>query len=123
MKLLDFALHEFVILTTYKRDKTPVPTVVWIAQNGDHLVVTTNNNAGKVKRIRNDSDVTLCGTNRNGTEKLTKNYEAKGYEVIDEDGKLSGLNAMRSKYGALGKTMTKGPIENRSIIKITELIK
>ena len=119
MKLLDFASQEFVILTTFKKDKTPVPTVVWIAQNQDYLIVITNNNAGKVKRVRDNSDVILCGTNKNGTEKLTKNYKAKGYEITDEEHKLSGINAMRSKYGVTGETMTQGPMENRSIIKIS----
>ena len=48
MNLLDFASKEYVILTTYKRDGTPIPTVVWIAQHENYLVVTTSNNAGKV---------------------------------------------------------------------------
>ena len=118
MELLDFASQEFVILTTFKKDKTPIPTVVWIARNQDYLVVTTSNNAGKVKRVRNNSDVILCGTNRNGTEKLTKNYNAKGCEITNGEDKLSGVNAIRSKYGVMGETMTQGPMENRSILKI-----
>ena len=121
MNLLDFASKEYVILTTYKRDGTPIPTVVWIAQHENYLVVTTSNNAGKVKRIRNNSEVTLCETNRSGTERLTEEFVAQGSEVLDEKEKLSGVNAIRSKYGAVGKAMTQGPMDNRSILKITEL--
>ena len=121
MNLLDFASKEFVILTTYKRDGTPIPTVVWIAQHENYLVVTTSNNAGKVKRIRNNSEVTLCETNRSGTERLTEEFVAQGSEVLDEKAKLSGVNAIRSKYGSVGRAMTQGPRENRSILKIAEL--
>jgi len=119
MELLDFVSQESVILTTFKKDGTPVPTVVWIAQNQDYLIVATNINAGKVKRVRDDSFVILCGTNRNGTEKITKNYKAKGCEVTNEEDKISGINAIRSKYGVTGETLTQGPMGNRSIIKIS----
>lgn len=70
MKLLDFASQEFVIFTTYKRDKTRVPTVVWIAQNKNYSIVKTINTAGKVKRVRTNSNVALCEINRNGTERI-----------------------------------------------------
>ena len=121
MNLLDFASKEYVILTTYKRDGTPIPTVVWIAQHENYLVVTTSNNAGKVKRIRNNSKVTLYETNASGSKKLTEDYRAKGYEIIDGEEKLSGINAIRSKYKVVGKAFTRGPIEGWSVLKITEL--
>ena len=121
MKLLDFASTEYVILTTYKKDGTPVPTVVWIAQHENYLVVTTSNNAGKVKRIRNNNKVAICKTNRTGSKRLTEDYLARGCEVLDEEEKLSGVNAIRSKYGSVGRAMTQGPMENRSILKIAEL--
>ncbi len=121
MKLLDFASKEYVILTSYKRDGTPVPTVVWIAQQKNYLVVTTSSGAGKVKRIRNNSEVILCETNAGGSEKLTKDYKAKASEIIDEQEKLTGINAIRSKYGIVGKAMTRGPMVGKSILKITEL--
>jgi uncharacterized protein len=49
----------YVLLTTFRRDGTPVPTPVWVARDRDSLVVWTDRAAGKVKRIRRDGAVTL----------------------------------------------------------------
>jgi len=64
---LDLAGEQFVSLTTFRRDGTPVPTPVWIAQDGDALVVTTPAGTGKVKRLRHDPRVELRTCNRRGT--------------------------------------------------------
>ena len=66
---LDLAGEQFVSLTTFRRDGTPVPTPVWIAQDGDApLVVTTPAGTGKVKRLRHDPRVELrtCNRRRHG---------------------------------------------------------
>jgi PPOX class probable F420-dependent enzyme len=48
-----------LLLTTYKRDGTPVPTpVCHVVENG-MAYLTTMEGAGKVKRIRNDPRVTV----------------------------------------------------------------
>lgn len=42
-------------------------TTVWIAADGDDLVVTTNRSTGKVKRLGNDPRVTMTPCSRLGT--------------------------------------------------------
>jgi len=61
--LLDLADAEYVSLTTYRRNGEGVPTAIWVARDGDSLVVRTGGSSGKVKRLRNDPRVTLavCG--------------------------------------------------------------
>ena len=61
--LLDLGAERFVSLTTYRRSGEPVSTPVWVARDGDHLVVLTPAGSGKVTRIRNDPRVELrpCG--------------------------------------------------------------
>lgn len=49
--------HNYMNLTTWRKNGTPVTTPVWFAQEGDKLVVYTQANAGKVKRIRNNANV------------------------------------------------------------------
>ena len=44
--------HEYMLLTTFRKDGTPVPTPVWFATDGDRLVDTTGKHSGTVKRIR-----------------------------------------------------------------------
>jgi PPOX class probable F420-dependent enzyme len=46
---------QYVALTTYRRDGTPVTTPVWAAAEGESLYLFTNAAAGKVKRLRNSS--------------------------------------------------------------------
>ncbi|MDT0352926.1 PNPOx family protein [Pseudonocardia charpentierae] len=41
----DVAGERFVSLTTFRRDGTPVATPVWIARDGDALVVTRRRTA------------------------------------------------------------------------------
>lgn len=62
MTLQDFARSEYVSLTTYRKDGTPVATPVWSAADGDVLYVWTRSDSWKVKRLRNDSRVrvTVC---------------------------------------------------------------
>jgi PPOX class probable F420-dependent enzyme len=50
---------QFISLTTFRRDGTPVPTTVWFARDGDHVIVGTATEAGKVKRIRAHPEVTM----------------------------------------------------------------
>ena len=46
-----------ILLTTYKRDGTPVGTAVNIAVEGDHAYFRTWDTAWKLKRIGNDPEV------------------------------------------------------------------
>ncbi|HEY3608407.1 MAG TPA: PPOX class F420-dependent oxidoreductase [Pseudonocardiaceae bacterium] len=48
------ATAKYLLLTTFRKDGTAVPTPVWVARDGDELVLTTAPEAGKVKRIRRD---------------------------------------------------------------------
>jgi PPOX class probable F420-dependent enzyme len=51
---------KYALVTTFRRDGTPVPTPVWVARDGDDLVVWTVTSSGKVKRIRRDGHVTVA---------------------------------------------------------------
>ena len=45
----------YMLLTTFRKDGTPVPTPVWVVRIGDELRVWTIRDSGKVKRIRRRS--------------------------------------------------------------------
>lgn len=42
----------YINLTTFKKDGTPVTTVVWVVRDGDNFLVTTADDSGKAKRAR-----------------------------------------------------------------------
>ncbi len=56
-----------VVLTTYRRDGTPVATPVHIAVDGDRAFVRTYDTAWKYKRIRKNSAVTIAPSTVRGT--------------------------------------------------------
>ena len=56
----------FVSLTTFRRSGEGVSTPVWVARDGDALVVTTPENSGKVKRLRHTPRVELRPCSRTG---------------------------------------------------------
>ncbi len=64
--LLSLADEHFVSLTTFRKSGVPVSTPVWIARDGDALLVTTPDETGKVKRLRNDARVELRPCTRMG---------------------------------------------------------
>jgi PPOX class probable F420-dependent enzyme len=65
--LLDLASQRFVSLTTFRKSGERVSTPVWIARDGDALLVTTPDGTGKVKRLRNDPTVELRPSDRRGS--------------------------------------------------------
>ena len=93
------ARHEFVVLTTYRRDGTAVPTTVWFA-NGDGVVyITTREGSGKLKRIRREGRVELAPSDRVGT--LLGEPAVAGRARVGSPGERAGaLAALAGKYGA-----------------------
>ena len=51
--------NRYVQLTTFRRTGTPVSSPVWIARDGDELVVITVDPTGKLKRLAHTSRVEL----------------------------------------------------------------
>ena len=55
-----FVRQRTVLLTTLRRDGTPVETPVSIAVDGDRAFIRTWDTAGKAKRIRNNPTVSIA---------------------------------------------------------------
>ncbi|MBO0983046.1 PPOX class F420-dependent oxidoreductase [Rathayibacter sp. SD072] len=84
--LADLSSASFVSLTTFRKTGVGVSTPVWIARDGDDLIVTTPRTSGKVKRLRNDPRVTLVPCDRRGRVKEgAPVVEASARIVSDED--------------------------------------
>ena len=59
----------YILLTTYTKDGRPKPTPIWAAPDGDRLLVITEEDSWKVKRIRNTPRVTLAVCDMRGNPK------------------------------------------------------
>ncbi|MCD0449958.1 PPOX class F420-dependent oxidoreductase [Actinocorallia sp. API 0066] len=94
------AAEKYVLVTTFRKDGTGVPTPVWVVRDGNALGIWTVADSGKVKRIRNRADVLVgpCDVRGNptgdpvpGTAELCSPEDTAAYRTL-----------LRSKYGILG---------------------
>jgi uncharacterized protein len=60
------AREPFVSITTFRRDGTPVSVPVWCAADNGTLLVFSEAESGKVKRIRRDAHVRLAPCSARG---------------------------------------------------------
>ncbi|MFD2080920.1 hypothetical protein SAMN05421678_104399 [Actinopolymorpha cephalotaxi] len=61
-----FARQRTVVLTTFRRDGTPVPTAVHVVVDGPHAYFRTYSVAGKAKRLRRDQRVEIAPSTTRG---------------------------------------------------------
>lgn len=95
---------QFVLLTTFRRDGTAVPTPVWVAPLDGALAVWTAASTGKVTRIRRNGSVTVAECDRRG-EPLSEPVPGTAV-LLDAAGSRRVRGAVRRKYGLLGLLLT-----------------
>jgi uncharacterized protein len=98
----DVAKSEYILLTTFTKDGRPKPTAIWAAPEGDGLVVITQEESWKVKRIRNTARVTIARCDRSGNPK-GEAVEAVA-RILDKSANGATYDAIGKRYGLLGKT-------------------
>jgi PPOX class probable F420-dependent enzyme len=91
----------YVLLTTFKKDGTPVPTPVWVVRHGDELRVWTAPNAGKVKRIRRSAKVQIAPCSFRGKPRGAS-VDAVARLLAPSDAEAV-LDALGQKYGLRGR--------------------
>ncbi|TCO56610.1 PPOX class F420-dependent oxidoreductase [Actinocrispum wychmicini] len=65
-ELARLADGKYVLVTTFRRDGTPVGTPVWVCRDGESLVFSSGRSTGKVKRLRRDNSVELAACDIRG---------------------------------------------------------
>ncbi|UCF46525.1 MAG: PPOX class F420-dependent oxidoreductase [Myxococcales bacterium] len=88
----------YVNLETFRKNGTGVQTPVWVAPDGGELVIFTNGDSYKVKRLRRNSKVRIAECNVRGALKGPW-HDGTARFVDDEAGKQSVLRALHKKYG------------------------
>jgi PPOX class probable F420-dependent enzyme len=89
-----------LLVTTFRRTGAPVGTPVWVARDGDELVIWSAVDTGKIKRIRNNAAVELAECNFRGTPSgPTVRGTARLLDGSDSD---RARRLIRSKYGFVG---------------------
>ncbi|HEX6353508.1 PPOX class F420-dependent oxidoreductase [Actinophytocola sp.] len=93
----------YLLVTTFRKDGTPVPTPVWVGRDGNELIVWTQASAGKVKRVRNNPVVELTACDARGKP---RGETLKGTaRILDHDDTERGRQVLRKKYGVAGRVV------------------
>ena len=112
------AANQYVSLTTFRRSGEPVATPVWIARDGDDLVVITVDQLGKTKRLAHTPQVELRPCDMRGVVPDGAPVYS-GTALLDRtpEGVAAVKAAMSSKYvtARIGNTLERvlGPLMRR----------
>ncbi|WP_151476263.1 PPOX class F420-dependent oxidoreductase [Streptomyces albicerus] len=92
---------KYLLVTSYRKNGTPVSTPVWVVRDGDTLGVWTVADSWKVKRIRNRADVLVgpCDARGNPTG---EQFPATA-EICDQDVTEHYRELLARKYGVIGR--------------------
>ena len=95
----EIARAQYVMLTTYRKDGTPVASPLWAAPDGDQLVLWTVTDSWKVKRLRRNNNVLVQACDARGTKTFGPVVAGVG-EVID---RATATRLIERKYGLAGR--------------------
>ena len=118
----DFGVLEgfpYAVLVTYRRNGDAVPTPVWFALDASGSVfVKTRHEAGKVKRVRQCSDVLLAGSTARGRPRTSL---IRGHaRVLDRDGWGRAEAALSGSYG-LGRRVSEAMLGGADVPAYLEI--
>ncbi|MFJ9520051.1 PPOX class F420-dependent oxidoreductase [Kitasatospora sp. NPDC101801] len=99
-RIRSLAAGSYLLVTTYKKDGTPVPTPVWVVRDGNALGIWTVTDSWKVKRIRNRADVLVGPCDLRGNP--TGESVPATAELLDAERTAAYRTLLRRKYGLLG---------------------
>ncbi|GAA3166718.1 PPOX class F420-dependent oxidoreductase [Streptomyces virens] len=92
---------KYLLVTSYRRNGTPVATPVWVVRDGDALGVWTAADSWKVKRIRARGDVLVGPCDVRG--KPTGDQVPATAEICDPATSARYRALIARKYGLVGR--------------------
>jgi PPOX class probable F420-dependent enzyme len=96
--------EKYLVVTTFRKSGQPVPTPVWAGALDRDLVVWSNREAGKVKRIRNNGrvEVQACDMRGRKTHGPVVTGQAR---LLNEDDSDRARASIARKYGIVGRVL------------------
>ncbi|MGJ5894914.1 PPOX class F420-dependent oxidoreductase [Streptomyces niveiscabiei] len=97
----ELAAGKYLLITSYRKNGTGVPTPVWVVPDGDALGAWSAADSWKVKRIRARGDVLVgpCDARGNPTGKQVPGTA----EICDAETTARYRTLIARKYGLLGR--------------------
>ncbi|MBD0839581.1 PPOX class F420-dependent oxidoreductase [Streptomyces sp. TRM68416] len=104
---------KYLLITSYRRNGTPVATPVWVVRDGDALGVWTAADSWKVKRIRARADVLVGPCDLRG--RPTGDQVPATAEICDRDTSARYRRLVARKYGVTGRLSLLGSRLRRGV--------
>ncbi|MFG2123009.1 PPOX class F420-dependent oxidoreductase [Streptomyces sp. NPDC048710] len=92
---------KYLLVTSYRKDGTPVATPVWVVRDGDALGAWTAADSWKVKRIRRRADVLVGPCDLRGNP--TGDQLPATAEIADAATTARYRTLIARKYGIVGR--------------------
>jgi PPOX class probable F420-dependent enzyme len=97
---------KYLLITSYRKNGTAVPTPVWVVRDGEALGAWSAADAWKVKRIRNRADVLVGPCDARGNP--TGEQIPATAEICDPDVTARYRTLIARKYGITGRLVLLG---------------
>ncbi|MGI5365539.1 PPOX class F420-dependent oxidoreductase [Streptomyces sp. A244] len=104
---------KYLLVTSYRKNGTPVATPVWVVRDGEALGVWTAADSWKVKRIRNRADVLVGPCDLRGNP--TGDQVPATAEVCDAATTARYRQLVGRKYGLTGRLTLLGSRLRRGV--------
>ncbi|MEU6475017.1 PPOX class F420-dependent oxidoreductase [Streptomyces massasporeus] len=104
---------KYLLVTSYRKNGTPVATPVWVVRDGDALGVWTPADSWKVKRIRNRADVLVGPCDLRGNP--TGDQVPATAEICDAATTGRYRQLIGRKYGLTGRLTLLGSRLRRGV--------
>ena len=98
---------KYISLTTYRKDGTAVATPVWLVRSGVALIVITDPNSGKAKRLRTNPEVRVSPCDMRGRVKPGAVSASGLARMQDAEETAASMDAIIRKYGVMGRILTR----------------
>lgn len=112
-RLARLAAGKYLLVTSYRRNGTPVATPVWVVRDGASLGVWTAADSFKVKRIRNCAGVLVGPCDLRGNP--TGDQTPATAEIADPATTARYRTLIARKYGLLGRLTLLGSRLRRGV--------
>jgi uncharacterized protein len=112
--------HEFIVLTTYRKTGDVMPTTVWFAYDRGRIYITTNKNAGKAKRVRNNGRVQMTPSDRVGNLLGEPEVQGQAREVTPDE-RVHARATLAQKYGEMFEKIAGQESPDRTYIIVEPL--
>jgi uncharacterized protein len=99
--ITELGKSEYLLLTTYRKNGTPVATPVWVVGEGDVIYAWSAKDTGKVKRLRNSGKVDIAPCDFKGNPK--GDSKPAHAQLMSDDESDHVRNLIVKKYGFMGR--------------------